>query len=57
MGARETLCVTEQQMLLDAATAYMNLIRDQAILDLNRRNVEVLTDNSSKRAIAPMSAR
>src|SRR6516162_4521337 len=26
------------------ATAYMNLIRDQAILDLNRRNVEVLTE-------------
>src|SRR6516164_4620045 len=33
-GARETLRVTEQQVLLDAATAYMNLIRDQAILDL-----------------------
>ena len=31
-------------MLLDAATAYMNLLRDQAILDLNRRNVEVLTE-------------
>jgi outer membrane protein len=44
MGARETLRVTEQQVLLDAATAYMNLIRDQAILDLNRRNVEVLTE-------------
>jgi outer membrane protein len=44
MGARETLRVTEQQVLLDAAAAYMNLIRDQAILDLNRRNVEVLTE-------------
>ena len=43
-GARETLRLTEQQVLLDAATAYMNLIRDQAILDLNRRNVEVLTE-------------
>ena len=43
-GARETLRVTEQQVLLDAATAYMNLIRDQAILELNRRNVEVLTE-------------
>ena len=31
-------------MLLDAATAYMNLLRDSAILDLNRRNVEVLTE-------------
>jgi len=43
-GARETLRVTEQQVLLDAATAYMNLLRDGAILDLNRRNVEVLTE-------------
>lgn len=44
MGARETLRVTEQQVLLDAATAYMNLLRDKATLDLNQRNVEVLTD-------------
>jgi outer membrane protein len=44
MGARQTLRVTEQQVLLDAATSYMNLLRDQAILDLNRRNVEVLTE-------------
>jgi outer membrane protein len=36
--------VTEQQVLLDAATAYMNLLRDEAILELNRRNVEVLTE-------------
>ena len=44
MGARQTLRVTEQQVLLDAATAYMNLLRDEAILELNRRNVEVLTE-------------
>ena len=44
MGARETLRVTEEAVLLDAATSYMNLLRDQAILDLNRRNVEVLTE-------------
>lgn len=44
MGARATLRVTEQQVLLDAATAYMNLLRDEAILELNRRNVEVLTE-------------
>ena len=31
-------------MLLNAATAYMNLIRDAAILDLQRRNVEVLQE-------------
>src|SRR6185312_6945549 len=44
MGALETLRVTEQQVLRDAATAYMNLLRDGAILELNRRNVEVLTE-------------
>jgi outer membrane protein len=43
-GARETLRVTEQQVLLDAATSYMNLLRDGAVLDLQRRNVEVLTE-------------
>jgi outer membrane protein len=43
-AARETLRVTEQQVLLDAATAYMNLLRDGAVLDLQRRNVEVLTE-------------
>ena len=31
-------------MLLSAATAYMNLLRDNAILDLQRRNVEVLQE-------------
>src|SRR6204780_2575586 len=35
-AARETLRVTEQQVLLDAATAYMNLLRDGAILELNQ---------------------
>ena len=39
--------VTEQQVLLNAATAYMNLLRDQAILELKRRNVEVLTNSSA----------
>ena len=43
-AARETLRVTEQQVLLDAATAYMNLLRDKAIVDLNRSNVDVLTE-------------
>jgi outer membrane protein len=31
-------------VLLAAATAYMNLLRDSAILDLQRRNVEVLQE-------------
>ena len=44
MGARETLRVTEQQVLLDAAISYMDLLRDAAILQLNRSNVEVLTE-------------
>jgi outer membrane protein len=43
-AARETLRLAEQNVLLSAATAYMNLIRDGAILDLQRRNVEVLQE-------------
>jgi outer membrane protein len=43
-AARETLRLAEQTVLLAAATAYMNLIRDIAILDLQRRNVEVLQE-------------
>jgi outer membrane protein len=43
-AARETLRLTEQTVLLAAATVYMNLIRDAAILDLQRRNVEVLQE-------------
>jgi outer membrane protein len=43
-AARETLRVIEQTVVLDAATAYMNLLRDSAILDLQRRNVEVLAE-------------
>lgn len=44
LAARETLRVIEQTVLLDTATAYMNLLRDTAILDLQRRNVEVLQE-------------
>src|SRR5262249_36988026 len=43
-AGRATLAVTEQQVLLNAATAYMNLIRDGAILELQRKNVEVLQE-------------
>ena len=43
-AARETLRMTEQTVLLSAVTAYMNLLRDSAILDLQRRNVEVLQE-------------
>ena len=41
-AARETLRATEQTVLLNAATAYMNLLRDAAILELQRSNVNVL---------------
>ncbi|MFA6265539.1 MAG: TolC family outer membrane protein [Pseudolabrys sp.] len=44
LAAREALRTTEQSVLLNAATAYMNLLRDTAILDLQRRNVEVLQE-------------
>jgi len=44
LASRATLRVTEQTVLLSAVTAYMNLLRDSAILDLQRRNVEVLQE-------------
>jgi outer membrane protein len=43
-AARELLRSAEQTVLLNAATAYMNLLRDTAILDLQKRNVEVLQE-------------
>ena len=42
MAARDVR-VTEQQVLLDAGTSYMNLLRDGAILDLN-----VVTSKASR---------
>ena len=36
--------MSEQSVLLSAVTAYMNFLRDAAILDLQRRNVEVLQE-------------
>src|SRR2546423_9124962 len=44
LAGRETLRNAEQTALLDAATAYMNVLRDTAILDLQRRNVQVLQE-------------
>jgi outer membrane protein len=43
-AARETLRVAEQTVLLNASTAYMDLLRDSALLELQRRNVEVLQE-------------
>jgi outer membrane protein len=44
LAARATLLNTEQAVLLGAVTAYMNLLRDSAILELQRRNVELLEE-------------
>lgn len=38
-AGRQQLLITEQQVLLDAATAYMNVIRDRRILALREQNV------------------
>src|SRR5258708_2023736 len=43
-AARETLLVAEQTILLNAATAYMDLLRDTALLELHSRKVEVLQE-------------
>lgn len=43
-SAREALRTTEQSVLLSAVTAYMNLLRETAIFDLQRSNLEVLQE-------------
>jgi outer membrane protein len=44
LGARENLNNNEQNVLFDSAEAYMNVLRDTAILDLQRNNVEVIDE-------------
>jgi outer membrane protein len=44
LGSRETLNNNEQNILFDTAQAYMNVLRDTAILDLQRNNVEVIDE-------------
>lgn len=39
---RQALMSNEQDVLLRSATAYFNVVRDQAVVDLNRNNVKVL---------------
>jgi outer membrane protein len=41
-AAREILRVIEQTVLLDAVTAYMNVLRDSAIIEVQRSNVHFL---------------
>ena len=43
-AAREALRVLEQQVLLSAATVYMDVLRDTAIADVQRSNVRVLNE-------------
>jgi len=42
MAGRAQLQSVEQQVLLEAVTAYMNVLRDEAVVDLNKNNVQVL---------------
>jgi outer membrane protein len=44
LGSRENLRNGEETILLSAATAYMNVLRDTAILDLRKNNVIVLEE-------------
>ena len=44
LGAREQLRNTEQNTLLSGVTAYMDVLRDTAILDLDHNNVQVLQE-------------
>ena len=44
LGAREQLRNTEQNTLLSGVTAYMDVLRDTAILELDRNNVDVLKE-------------
>jgi outer membrane protein len=43
-GARETMRNTEQNILQNGATAYMDVLRDTAILDLRKNNIIVLQE-------------
>jgi len=43
-AGRETLRVVEQEILLEAVTAFMDVVRDQAIIRLNENNLKVLSE-------------
>ena len=44
LAARETLRNTEQNVLLDGVTAYVNVIRDAAIVELQKQNIEAVRE-------------
>ncbi len=45
LAQRALLRITEQSILLQAVTAYMDVIRDQQIVDLTRHNEKVLSEH------------
>lgn len=51
LGAREGLRNVEQNTLFTGVQAYMNVLRDTAILNLQRNNVEVLEEQLSQTRI------
>jgi len=42
MAGRAQLQSVEQQVLLEAVAAYMNVVRDEAVVNLNKNNIKVL---------------
>ena len=44
MAARESLRSVEQNVLLDAITAYYDVVKDQKILQVNENYVKVLEE-------------
>ena len=54
-AGRARLIAVEQNVLRDAATAYMNVVRDQAVLELTTNKSSIAT--SRRRATASRSAR
>nr|ART36790.1 D431 [uncultured bacterium] len=43
LAGRELLLATEQNVLLGAVTAYMDVLRDRAVVDLNKNQIGVLS--------------
>jgi outer membrane protein len=50
-AGRAQLLASEQTVLLAAATAYMDVVRDEAIVNLRRQNVEVLRQQRDETAL------
>lgn len=50
-AARAELQATEQTVLLSAATSYMDVVRDSAIVNLRRHNVEILRRQKDQTAL------